>query len=96
MYKKELETASLELANRYGNPIESNKHWNGDWSEVIYYIVAKDYADVMTFSQGNQTDLMEMLVENLEHYEKICTKLRGYLKRPMLHVDLQQGLIPTN
>ena len=78
-----------ELAQRYGNPLEANKHWNGDWSEVIYFMIEKDYKDVQTFAQGNQKDLMEMLVENLEQYEAICTQLRDFLKRPMLHVDVE-------
>ena len=45
-YKKELKKLASELAERYGNPVESNKHWNGDWSEVIYFIIEKDYKDV--------------------------------------------------
>ena len=90
VYKKELEKQTETLISRYGNPVESNVHWNGDWSEVVYYIIEKDYKDIMTFVQGNQLDLMEMLVENLELYEKTCGTLRNYLKRPMLHVELEE------
>ena len=52
VYKKELEKMAFDLIQRYGNPVEANKHWNGDWSEVIYFMIEKDFKDVVTFAQG--------------------------------------------
>ena len=86
----QLEKETEKLVAKFGNPIEHNAYWNGDLSEVIYYMIEKDFKDVMTFADGKQIDLLEMLNENLEHYERACQSLRQQLKRPQLHNELEE------
>ena len=57
--------------------------------EVIKAIVEKDFKDIQTFAGGNQCDLIEMLQENLEAYEKCTTYLRSILKELELHNKLE-------
>ena len=73
---------------KYGNPIENSQTWNGDHLEVVQAIVEKDFKDVLTFANGKQYDLIEMLTPNLEEYEKVCTLLRKLLKNPNLHNEI--------
>ena len=87
-FKIELEKQYDSLVLKYGNPIENNQTWNGDHLEVVQAIVEKDFKDVLTFANGKQYDLIEMLNPNLEEYEKVCTLLRKLLKNPNLHNEI--------
>ena len=57
--------------------------------EIIQAIVEKDYKDMETFRYGKQWELIELLKDNLETYNKCCTYLRGILKDPELHIKLE-------
>ena len=52
-------------------------------------MVEKDYKDVQTFSENNQLDLLDMLTNNLEDFEKSCAHLRLLLKNPILHQEME-------
>ena len=72
VYKRQLEILTDALTAKYGNPLEANIAWNGDNSEVIYFIIEKDWKDIQTFVVGKQLDCMEMLNDHLEAFEKTC------------------------
>ena len=94
-FKVELEKSYNEMTAKYGNPLENKKSWDGDQIEVIKAIVEKDFADIQTFAGGNQVDLIMMLQENLEAYEKSTTYLRSLLKEFDLHIRLEAAAQKT-
>lgn len=46
-YIIELRGKVKELIAKYGNPLQGCKHWNGDPTDVIYFLIEKDYREVM-------------------------------------------------
>ena len=87
-FKAELEKVCNQLTEKYGNPIENKKSWDGDFKEVIKAIIEKDFKDIQTFAGGNQYELMEMLNENIAMYEKCISQLRTQIKDPELNSTL--------
>ena len=59
------------LIEKYGNPLKGSKHWNGDLTDVIYFLVEKDYRDVMLFAARLNLEGMEKLATRLEDFEEI-------------------------
>ena len=87
-FKAELEKVCNQLTEKYGNPIENKKSWDGDFKVVIKAIIEKDFKDIQTFAGGNQYELMEMLNENIAMYEKCISQLRTQIKDPELNSTL--------
>ena len=58
--------------------------------EVIKALVEKDYKDIKSFLDGKQYELLEMLQDNLDNYESVCSGLRDMLKREYLHLELEE------
>ena len=93
-FKEVLEKETVKLVKKYGNPLKSDQNSNSDPEplEVIFAIVEKDYKDMETFRYGKQWELIELLKENLDAYNKTCTYLRSILKDPELHIKLEAQL----
>ena len=91
-YKRQLEEQTMNLMNKYGNPMtngafslrEEDYGAESFNSELIYFLVKKDYMDISKFAAKRQLELMEMLTENLDMYEAACKRLRRMLKDPQL------------
>ena len=91
-FKEILEKETVKLVKKYGNPLKSEQNGGNDPEplEVIFAIVEKDYRDMETFRYGKQWELIELLKENLDAYNKTCTYLRSILKDPELHNKLEE------
>ena len=89
-YKKKLQEHTADLIEKFGDPCPARNIRPEDFkaesfnSEIIYFMIEKDYHDVMTFSSNKQLGPMTEMLENLEAYEATIAKLRSMLKEPEL------------
>lgn len=43
-FNNELKEKMIEVVEKYGNPLEGSKYWNGcDKLDIIYFLIEKDY-----------------------------------------------------
>lgn len=96
-YKEELNRVLGLLTKKYGNPLQNAEDEFAEVThqqeidgplEIIRAIVEKDYKDVVTFRNGKQFDLIELLEDNLNNMDSQCSYLRSLLKQPDLHITL--------
>ena len=89
-FKIQLQKETDKLVKKYGNPLQGHSpEEEPEPLEIIEAIVTKDYKDMETFRYGKQWELIELLKDNLDVYNKSCTYLRGILKDPELHIKME-------
>ena len=81
-FKEELKKVYNVLVAKYGNPLAPPSEFdtigsaaedkNVDHLEVILAIVEKDYKDTVTFKNGKQYELIDLLKENLNNFDRQC------------------------
>ena len=76
----ELDRTIEFITNKYGNPLEGSEHWNGDPIHIVYFLIERDYRDVMLYAVRSELEKLQAMNERLEDYEENVAKFLDQMR----------------